>query len=71
MKHYFEAVMVERYGRFSVLDTFVVTKRRDADAAYDAAEKLCDLVRSMPQAPAAFVRERNGEVTRQIAKGER
>ena len=61
-KHYFEAVQVESSGNFAVLDTFNVTKRRTAAEAYDMAETLCEQARNMPHRPAAFVRERNGEV---------
>lgn len=53
----FQAVQVGRDGRESILDTFKVTKRRKADAAHKAAEKLCQSARKLKHRPAAFVRE--------------
>jgi hypothetical protein len=58
-RHSFQAIQRESDGSESVLDTFVVTAKRTADAAYVAAEELCERARALPHRPAAFVREIN------------
>lgn len=58
-RHAFEAIQLSDDGRWQVLDTFTVTKRRDADEAYRRAEALCAEARALPHRPAAFVHEIN------------
>jgi hypothetical protein len=58
-RHAFEAIQLDAQGRESILDTFTVTKRRNADCAFDLAETLCERARKLPHHPAAFVREVN------------
>lgn len=58
-RHAFEAIQLGDNGAESLLDTFTVTRHRNADEAYEAAESLCELARRLPHKPAAFVREIN------------
>jgi hypothetical protein len=60
-RHAFQAVQLTEVGNESILDTFAVTKRRNADQAYEAAEALCNRARALPHRPCAFVREINAE----------
>ena len=58
-KHAFQAVQLDERGNESILDTFAASK--DADAAYAAAQFLCEQARALPHRPCAFVREINSE----------
>jgi hypothetical protein len=60
-KHAFQAVTAAN-GAETVLITFTVTRKRNADSAYAAAEAACEKVRAWPHRPAAFVREINAKV---------
>ena len=67
-RHAFEAIQLSESGGENILDTFTVTKKRSANAAYSAAEQLCEQARRLPHKPAAFVREINA--TRDHTAGE-
>ena len=58
-KQSFQAIQIERNGGEAILDTFPVTKKRNAATAYAMAESLCELARQLPHKPEAFVRETN------------
>jgi phage-related protein len=58
-RHAFQAIQVSPRGLEDILDTYTVTQRRSAAAAYALAEALCERARAMQAKPTAYVKEVN------------